>query len=588
MCTVREGVVRSEGIEFTGWLNLGIAETDIRIERPVWRGEPLRSSRVIVEITPSLVAVRQAERGGVVRTHEVSLDRSDWGGDWAVAEPEIVASLCDGVRAMGLQGRRVVVVYDLGGLSCAVTATTGEVPAARALDSACLAAQHTRESVNEPMVSAAVCLSRNSSSGDAKSSYLGCAETNATLARVAALVEKAGLRVEGLVPRDACAIVECVSNLDLDDPSPSIAAWIGRHAMSIAIAHGGVLRTARVTGIGLSAIVDAIMNPGRSTTSGPDRSVPTRVEAWNGLWTVGVPSVTHEGSLSSQDEPRALLPIMQPVLQRMAVEIKQSLRFEVGAGVREEARLVICGPGARCPGLREALCRFVGLDAREGFGEGSSRESGESGAILHSGMELPFLLPAMQVDRHVRRRVRVGMTLGSVAALALAVHVRVDATTRANEDQERVAVLTTALESARQVERAQREAREEHALVGHAQSRLRQGMGDGTSASGVLRVLAHAGATGVRIRSVDLLDRPDGKPQLTITAVVPIDANADPAMAIRAFLAQLEESPLVGSARLGPTQRVALEGRDVQSFNVSADLLPLPAEKRVSIVGGAR
>jgi hypothetical protein len=575
-------------IELKGRLNLGLAATDIRIERPVYRGEPLRSSRVIVEITPSLVAVRQAERGVMVRAHEVPMGRSEWGSDWTVFGPQIVASLNDAVRVTGVHGRRVVVVYDLGGVSCAVTSTTGEVPTARALDSACLAAQHARESVNERMVSAAVLLNGTSSLVGAKRSYLGCAEENATLARLAELVEQAGLRVEGMVPRDACAIVECVANLDVGDLRPSLSAWIGRHAMSIAIAHGGVLRTARVTGIGLCAIVDAIVNPGRSASSGGDRSVPTRAEAWNGLWTIGVPSATPEGVASSESDPRALLPIMQPVLQRMAVEIKQSLRFEVGVGDREEACLVVCGPGACCPGLREALCRFVGLDARKGVGRGSSREAGECGAMLHAGLELPFLLPAMQVERRVRRRVRGGLALGSVAALAMAVHVRVDATTRASEDQEQLALLSTALEPARQAGRAQRQAREEHALVGQARSRLREGVGDGTSASGVLRVLARAEATGVRMRSVDLLDRPDGKPQLAITAVVAIDAKSDPAVAIRAFLSMLEQSPLVSSARLGPTQRVALEGRDVQSFNVTAELLALPAEQRVSIVGGAR
>lgn len=547
----------------------------------------MRPKRVILEIMPSLIATRVVRGAVVIAQRETPISQSDWGDNWTTSEATIRGAIEAAVQELDVVGRRAIVVYDLPSTSHVVSSAAANMPLSRALDSACLAAQNSMEQLDESAATAAIALSNVVPRDPAPRIILGIAESQLTLAHLTRLVESAGLRVDALVPRDAGAIVESCHALRASEPRAQVAAWIGRHSMVIAIARGGTLVTARLTSIGLSSLTDAIMRAPALTAGHSEDTRHVRTRAWSLLWSVGIPPPDAASPGSDKPELSGVLPHMQPVLQRIAVEIKQSLRFAVEAGEREKAEMTIVGPGASCPGLHEALLRFVGLE--NGTLSSASTPGGttEGGVLLSNSVLVPRLLPAAHAERRVRRRVRLGLALGSAAALALAVHARMDANDRSRHAQSETASLAGALEKAHHAAELQQLAVGEQAIVAEALARLQSKAGDGSSMAGVLRTLSAAGAVGVQLRSVEAQEQPTAAPQVVLGALASTEGDAASANSIRSFIAVLERSPLVSSARLGSTQRVAVDGRDMLSFNVIVELVPLPARERLTTAGGA-
>lgn len=544
------------------------------------------SQNVIVEIMPSLLAVRVTRHGRVVAAREECLDRSDWGANWVAASESLAATLERIVSELGVRGRNVTIVYDVPGTACVVTVAAPGMSPSRAMESACLAAESALADGDHEVSSAACPLHRAPRSTDAKAHYLACAEHEKHLANLANLVESAGLKAGAMTPREACSIAEAVMHTTSADQRPHVVASIGRHAMAVAIARDGQLLAARSINIGLVALVDAMLrSTGRDGQSTPPPP-RTRAEAWERLWAKGIPNPESSTGASRDHSAAAMLPLLQPVLQRLAVEIKQSLRFEVEAGVREEAVLSIVGPGQFCPGLLEALGRFVGVETRASATASSTREHGASFAVASRGMPVPALLPRPHADRRVLGRVRAGLAIGGAVAIALAAQSRVSSTTKAGEARSQLSTLEAPLADAKRAADDERRTLQAQSQIAQARGWLNKQLGDGASFSATLRLLSGLGTPEVRVRTADITSGTTGVPQLIIFAMTPDTNDGAAADAIRRYMSSIEHSPIVAGAKLGATQRVETEGCAMQSFTLTVDLVAIPGSARVARVEG--
>lgn len=544
----------------------------------------MSKQHVIVEILPSLVAVRVTRRGEVVAHREEALDRSDWGGSWMAAQELLGAAMERLVDATGTRGCAATIVYDVPGTSCVVTRAVAKVPTAQALESACLAAESSLAESESDAVSAAHELHRSKGADGGTVHYLACAERDDTLTSLVAIAEAAGLRVYAVAPHDACAITEAVANTMGGDQRPRVVCWIGRHSMAVAISREGQLLTARSVNIGLASLVDAMLrSPGKESALALP-TVRTRAEAWEFLLGTGIPMPVPGNGNPSGHVASAILPLLQPVLQRVAIEIKQSLRFEVEAGVREEAVLTLAGPGRFCPGLLETLGRYVGVEIASGAVLASAREHGASFAVADSSMAVPALLPVRVGHRRIVGRVRGGLAVGCTLALALAMQSRFWALKDIQAAQGELSGLSEQLKNAKLASDDEQRLLQVQSHVALARGWMNKQVGDGPSVSAMLHLLSSISVPEICIRSLDLTSNTTGTPQLVLFGMTPTESEGDAADAIRRYLASLEQSPLVVGAKLGATQRVEVEGRTVQSFSVTMDLATIPGNARVAIM----
>lgn len=536
----------------------------------------MRSQSVIVEIMPSLVAVRVVRAGNVAAWRESLCERNDWGEDWTKHDADVRGRLGKIVEELGVRGSRATVVYDAPTSAVVVQAMASGVPAPKVLESARLACEAAMGEGGERSEGAAATMGVSGATH-----VVACMDRAETLSRLAAIVESSGLRVGAMVPRDACALMGTTRGVREEQAGARVVAWIGRHSMALAVALDGTLIAARSVGLGLDSLVEAMTRASR----GGATLYRSRAEAWPALWDQGVPS-PDEAEGENAKALSTLLPVMQPVLQRMAVELKQFLRFEIEAGAREAACVQVVGPGARCAGLRAALCRITGLQPSAERTPAEDARWGESGEAVRAGGGLPELLPERHARRSVLRRVRVSAAVGAAVALAMGVQARREAIRDASQARTEEQALRARVEQARSAAEAERSAIAAWSEVAGARARLHKSIGEAPSVAGLLGAMGQGLSPSVRVTSIELSAGGAAPGQVVVTALAPIEGEAGSAQAVREFVTALARMPLMREVKLGAAQRVTVQGRDYQSFTVTAGLVGVPAGERTAM-GGA-
>src|SRR5262249_38213525 len=157
--------------------------------------------------------------------------------------------------------------------------------------------------------------------------------------------------VERAVPADAAATIGAVASVRDKPASDTVCAgfYFGEHSSVLAAMMNGRLCFVRTLGLGVDALVDALTRPIR-VRQGPEGFRPRvtleRGAARDLLLAMGVPGPDVVVDPQRGIDGSAVLPLLQPVVQRICIEVKQSLRFgmEEAAG-KAPVRLTIVGPG---------------------------------------------------------------------------------------------------------------------------------------------------------------------------------------------------------------------------------------------------
>jgi hypothetical protein len=172
--------------------------------------------------------------------------------------------------------------------------------------------------------------------------------------------------------------------------------WLGPSGTVLAGGSGSMYTFARVLSAGYDMLVDAV-HRAAAVTPGLDLSASA-----SRLMSEGIPS---RGSMMGADLPadRVLLHL-QPVLQRLAIELKQSLRFGLPEGEANRVELLLAGEGARIPGLASALSTMIETSARVY----------DPGTVLNAA-DLVLVPPSVKRSA-ARRQLAVAAVLGLAAA----------------------------------------------------------------------------------------------------------------------------------------------------------------------------
>jgi len=487
-----------------------------------------------------------------------------WGTDLAALD-QPVAQI---VRTLGVApGTPTVVVYT----SPKTIVEVFSVPArgAEALKAGSLALAEMLGVTADYSASTVMSIWESRSRTEPRSMVLAAGEPDTTPETICSLLERAGLLPRRLVPMRAASILSSWESSKRSGAQSAILVDIGSDHTTMLGVVAGELRLVRQVAIGYDLCVDAYERAIRATRT-ESEPPPARSEAARAFWTHGVP-----GRATSVDGRRTMgadvLPILQPIMQRTSIEIKQTLRFGLETDDRVAVRLV--GPAASVPSLAGVLSDNADCAIETLRPDAQSSPPTEPGSLvqtLSAGLEcrinlLPRALRERTAQKVFRRMALVG---AGVAVIAVALEMGVVGRSAAEARADLEAARPEAAVLRRQVETRSDVARLTDALV-QTEARVASLVGERVDWHGVLAMIAQT--TGDDVRLSDIACAYDGsRPAVTLRGFA--DATTPTVDSLRAFVDRLAENALVDGVTLGATRLQDVDGEAVRSFSVVVHL----------------
>lgn len=542
----------------------------------------MNSCRVIIEISPSRLELAVVRGGRIVAWSVERFDRSDWPADWRAALDVLAGPLATFVSEQGVLGCQAVVVYELPTSVTKASSAAIATPQAQQEQAACLAVASGVDADSDTEDAEAVVLAADAGASGLRH-VLAYIDADETLAAVESLLTRCRLVPAGCVPKEA-VVTAALSRSRRESPIGTQAAlWIGDHSSVLGVVVGGDVRFVRPIGVGIETLVDAWTRPlRRPGEAAPSICLPRR-EARRLLLEVGVPDPEDEIPGLDGFTGAAFLPLVQPLIQRICVDVKQSLRFAVSPEDRAVMAMAVQGSGSAVAGLAASLTVTSGI-ASAGHTDATSADSSVAGAIsiLVSDRSLPLLASRELRARRTISRTRQAVLAGVAAALAVIGVEWLDA--RATVGQLRAQV-----QAAREVE-VQRKAQSDALAAAltdmqqlqEVRDRIHRSFGDAPDATAVVAAIGAVTPSGVKLSDVEL--RADSKgPRATVRGQLQLQGSADAGGTMRRFVAALNAMPIVSQARLGRTARVQESGKESQTFEITMDLVSLPSVTRAAL-----
>lgn len=535
-------------------------------------------TRAVIEVTASRLEVAMLRGGHVVSAKAVRHDAVAWSDAWPGALLSLDTALGSMVNEMGLVGAEATVLIGSptaasGVFSCGAGAgAAGAEAAARlSLGNVC-----GFDLIGNPCEVAP--LSRDTDAGqEGKQSHaLAYAERDQNIAAVIAWAERAGVKVEGVVPVEAVMLRAAVSAI-AEQPAgqgASVVLWVGEHSSVLAAGNGARLRFVRTIGAGIETLVEALTRPmtPRAGTATGEPVTFSRSQARNMLWRIGVPKRDDVIDEAHGLDGMAALPLLQPVLQRLSVEAKQSLRFGLSEEERGVAVIRLIGPGAAVRGLSAALGLQSGLTVTSGESLDAEPASSERGAIASLpgiSPELPQLMPIVAAEgrevSRTRRWLHVGMAVAAMVVAADAMMTRIEL----RKEQLRLTEAAGLSRAAFDAQQALSEAQQQMDVL---ESRVRKVTGGGPAWGPTMVMLSNLAPDAVRLTMVEL-GGDVARPAVSLKGFAAAADATEATRAVKAYMDALGELPLIAGVRLEGTERGKFEGRSEQRFEIRAELV---------------
>lgn len=489
-----------------------------------------------------------------------------WGGDLAPLD-EAIAQIVRTLRVRA--GTETVVAYSAPKSTVEVFAVPGTGRAA--IQAASLSLREAMGSTNEFGAVGIDVLWSSGSRASARAMVLGAGEPDATPESICALLGRSGLTPRSLVPTRAIAVQTCWAQAERRSEQDVVLIELDEDCMTMVGIVGGEPRMVRQCALGIELFVEAYTRAMRATRSdsvGP----PTREEAAQAFWTHGIPS--REASIDRDGKTRGhdVLPLLQPIVQRLAIEIKQTLRFGLDADGRR-LPIFLIGRSASVTALAALLTDHADcpIDA-EPPPQSVGNPWGPVSAVERVAAGIPRainLLPRSVAERGSARTVRRAALAGAgLAALLIVAESTLTMSSlkdvRAELDAARpeVAMLRDQAGMKSDAARIGR-------VVAEAERRLSESIGARPAWMGLLASVESASGRGVHLSDIACGEE-QGAPVATLRGFS--EAVNDSSESLRQFIASLEAAPSVERVTLGSTRLQEFEGRQARAFTIVVHL----------------
>lgn len=378
-----------------------------------------------------------------------------------------------------------------------------------------------------------------------------------------ALLYRCGGDLQGCLPCQA-AVVQAAIARTISSQADAAHCVIASNWSAIVNGNGGGINLVRTFELGYRALTDVFLRA-LSTDSAISREDAERT-----LFTVGIPFKSRDVDPKLRSK---VLPLVSPVMQRLCVEIKQTMRFGLRAG-EAPANLVIYGTGASIPHMAPAISEVVDMHVRADttveaasalvpFAPGSIEQ--EFSTLPKVGLDLvPWAAAEQIAGSGMRRALAIGTAVAVLAVAGEFAYNKLE-TRRLDPIFEELSPTMTAVVR----ERDQRdEARMLASAAGRAALAIRAGSGPEVPWTDLLAHLPSLVDENLKIDSID--GQSDAqRATVSLSGTVTSASDADSSASLTAFVKRLEELSVVADANLGTTQRESSrDGTSSKKFSI--------------------
>lgn len=522
----------------------------------------------------------------------------------AAAEPEawrrslasIAPSLRDAVTGLGA-AKLPARVYYQSPTACADHAPMTLASLRDARQAAILSSAERLDCPMNDAVFRTIVVGRNEGS-PATTHLVVAADEDRTLAAIADMASQAGLAFQGAVLIDAATMTRLVSHA-LESKSQHCAhLYIGEHRSFFVIAHEGNVLFARAISIGIDALVTSLTRPIRGGASQAPFALD-REEARALLNRWGFPQREAIVDAARGISGSQVIPLLQPVLQRFIVELRQSLRFALSEDQRRRISVVAMGPGAALPGFAGILSAELDLDVQPGSGrEDSSASPPDSpGDELIDAMRDARLArelglqPTILQQRHATRRVQRCLWTGAAAAIALMAFDGLRNHERLIELRRQAQLLTTRSDDAKALENVTARVTSASAEMAKLEGLIVRETGTKVAPGAMLHELGLMTPASIRLTEVSLR-RADARVTGSIAGYAFQEREETPNRDLQPFIERLRTSPLLEDVVLSNVQGGSLREAVTQRFEIGLVAVSAadhaPAAGASASAGGSR
>ncbi|MEN0019720.1 MAG: hypothetical protein AAF747_02430 [Planctomycetota bacterium] len=386
-----------------------------------------RRGHLVIGLTPAVLQAAIVHRGRIVASESVDIDPSNWHQAWADGLGEFDLPLSKLLRSLGVTaGTTCDVVFQSPDTTSRVT-TVGTRGNA-AVRAARMEMKEDRSSEDEPMAIAAMLAAVGGSHAGTPQSYVYTAsDAESRLTTLMGWIARGGCRARSLLPSAAFEFIDVVDHVLAGAKRDELrtAIYLGHQRTLIAAAEGDTLRFVRAVECGIDDLADAVARAAVSKGITCDTAEAGRSAARRAVDAAGVPEPDAIVDEATGLTGTAVLPLMQPVIQRYAVEVRQTFRFALkGCDLRGHV-VDALGPGVSVPGLLKRIETLAEIDMSPAGKKGERLAADDNSlrpdfaASALASRQLPSLLPASVVNLRQMSALCTGARVGAFAAAAV-------------------------------------------------------------------------------------------------------------------------------------------------------------------------
>lgn len=518
-----------------------------------------------ITLSPNRLSVIYAKRGRVHQSESINLESTHWNEYWAGGLMRLDLVLRQLLsRFSAKRNISATLLYHSPTLTKQIY--TFDQGGAYARDAA---RSKIREGIGltDPV---SVCSLGADTNANQPCTMLAFSDREETLRSLYAWLNRCGVRISNMIPSAIASIVTAASEaIDLD--ASSVLFYFDSDISIIAHSEGGILNLIRPADIGYRKLAESYEqvfanNPVPEATIAPDdestHSQDAHSIATSCLFRFGIPFDPKE--YQGVELRSRVLPCMAPVLQRIGIDIKQTIRFGISKGP-ELKNLVVSGPGSVIPCISKAVGEHLELHVHPVTGAEFFEPlvNGGNGSaelnLIQSSSPMPGLLPGIAEEDRLRKHLSRALVAGTaVAMLAMGGQYTV-ATLQQQQVEERMQLDAHRLRLVNSFEND----RSQTQLIANMLGDIAGLVTSNSKAAPMWEVpLAEIGelaAEGVRIQEVRG-EQGDALPFLLINGYALSQGEVTAGRVLDRFVEKLSQIDSVNSIKLGATSRIELLG----------------------------
>ncbi len=539
---------------------------------------------VVIQVSPTSVEVAVLAGGVCIAHAERSVTTVD--APAAACVDSVRQVVADCVADLGARGLSGYVISSLPGASVAVVDVPAAAGTAAGEPAAKLALfELAHYSLDEhPFACGSLSLDPVSAPTRQRHMLASC-DQDANVHALMSLGGSAGVRLLGVIPADVLEISAGVNVPTSANAPVSASLWIGRRSSVLTCRVGGAVKFVRALSVGLDQLALALCRPLRLTSDpGETREAKlTEREARELLLTGGIPTPESVFCPTRGIEGTCVLPALQPIIQRLAIEIKQSLRFGLTEEQRASLTISVDGPGAGVARLAELVARQAGVNAVAAAPSGLSVPVSPSLSVRTSWHRLEpcgvALIPAQEARRRDAARFGIAAWAGVGVAFTFVIVAGFWASADLNQAKRRLERLNSPADATLvKNEAVAAKVEKLNTLRRSIEARVERIMGPDTDHGAVLRAVSNATPEGFEISRIEIASSETGG-TLVIAGLAGAFDEESFAGALRACCAKLGQWPVLRDVAIGTTGRMAAKSPGALSghrFELRAGVVTLP------------